>query len=47
MSYITILWSSCAAAALLLALLHGLAWIYDRRAHANLAFVVAAISLSA
>ena len=47
MSYITILWSSCAAAALLLALLHGLAWIYDRRAYANLAFAVAAISLSA
>jgi PAS domain S-box-containing protein len=45
MSYITILWSGCAAAALLLALLHGLAWIYDRRAYANLAFAFAAISL--
>src|SRR5512138_833610 len=45
MSYITILWSSCAAAALLLALLHGLAWIYDRRAYANLAFAFAAVSL--
>jgi len=45
MSYVTILWSSCAAAALLLALLHGLAWIYDRRAYANLAFAFAAISL--
>ena len=47
MSYITILWSSCAAAALLLALLHGLVWIYDRRAHANLAFASAAASLCA
>jgi two-component system sensor kinase FixL len=45
MSYVTILWSSCAAAALLLALLHGLAWIYDRRAYANLAFAFAALSL--
>jgi two-component system, LuxR family, sensor kinase FixL len=45
MSYITILWSSCAAAALLLALLHGLAWIYDRRAYATLAFAVAAVCL--
>jgi PAS domain S-box-containing protein len=45
MSYITILWSGCAAAALLLALLHGLAWIYDRRAYANLAFAFAAFSL--
>ena len=45
MSYITILWSSCAAAALLLALLHGLAWTYDRRAYANLAFAVAAVCL--
>ena len=47
MSYTTILWSGCAAAALLLALLHGLAWIYDRRAYANLAFAFAAISLCA
>jgi PAS domain S-box-containing protein len=45
MSYITIIWSGCAAAALLLALLHGLAWIYDRRAYANLAFAFAAFSL--
>ena len=45
MSYVTILWSSCAAAALLLALLHGFAWVYDRRAYANLAFAVAAFSL--
>ena len=45
MSYITILWSSCAAAAFLLALLHGLAWIYDRRAYANLAFAIAALCL--
>jgi len=47
MSYVTILWSSCAAAALLLALLHGLAWIYDRRAYANLSFAVAALCVSA
>ena len=47
MSYVTILWSSCAAAALLLALLHGLAWIYDRRAYANLSFAVAAFCVSA
>src|SRR5262245_41758751 len=47
MSYVTILWSSCAAAALLLGLLHGLAWIYDRRATANLAFAVAAFCLCA
>lgn len=46
MSYVTFLWSSCAAAALLLALLHGLAWIYDRRAYANLSFAVAAFCLS-
>ena len=45
MSYVTILWSSCAAAALLLALLHGFAWIYDRRAYANLVFAVAAFCL--
>jgi PAS domain S-box-containing protein len=45
MSYITILWSGCAAAALLLGLLHGLAWIYDRRAQANLAFAIAALCL--
>jgi two-component system sensor kinase FixL len=47
MSYVTILWSSCATAALLLALLHGLAWIYDRRAYANLAFAIAGVSLCA
>jgi signal transduction histidine kinase len=45
MSYVTILWSGCAAAALLLALLHGLAWTSDRRAYANLAFAIAGFCL--
>jgi signal transduction histidine kinase len=47
MSYVTLIWSVAAAAASLLALLHGLAWMHDRRAHARLAFAVACACLSA
>jgi signal transduction histidine kinase len=46
MSYVTILWSSAAAIALLLALVHGLVWLYDRRARANLAFAVACVAIA-
>ncbi|MET0984704.1 MAG: hypothetical protein ABW034_04780, partial [Steroidobacteraceae bacterium] len=47
MSYVTILWSAAATAGLLLGLLHGLVWLYDRRALANLAFAIAGIGLTA
>ena len=46
MSYVTILWAAAAAAALLLGLVHGLVWAYDRRARANLAFAVAGVGLA-
>ena len=46
MSYVTITWSAAAAAALLLALVHGLVWLYDRRARANLAFAAAGAGLA-
>jgi signal transduction histidine kinase len=45
MSYVTILWSTVAAAALLLALWHSLAWIMDRGVKANLAFAIVALSV--
>jgi PAS domain S-box-containing protein len=47
MSYVTIVWSAAAAGALMLALVHGLVWAYDRRARANLAFAVAGLGLAA
>lgn len=43
MDYVTILWSMAAATALLLGLIHGLVWLYDRQASASLAFSIAAI----
>jgi PAS domain S-box-containing protein len=46
MSYVTILWAGAGATALVLGLVHGLVWYYDRRARANLAFVFAAIGLA-
>ncbi len=45
MSYVMMLWSMIAAAALVLAVLHALVWSLDRRAYANLAFVVVAVAL--
>lgn len=46
MSYVTILWSMAAAAPLVLGFVHLMVWASDRRALANLAFAVAAISTS-
>jgi PAS domain-containing protein len=46
MSYVTVLWSTAAAAALLLAVMHALVWIYDRRARAHLAFAFSALGLA-
>jgi len=46
MSYVTILWSGSAAAALLLGLVHGLVWLNDRDARANLAFAFAGLGLA-
>jgi len=45
MSYVTLVWSTAAAAALLLALMHSFVWMYDRRARANLAFAIASFCL--
>ena len=45
MNYVTILWSVAAAAALLLAIVHGLVWLFDRQARANLAFSIVALSV--
>src|SRR5689334_13443475 len=42
MSYVTIVWSVIAAAACVLAVVHTLVWILDRRAYANLAFAIVA-----
>jgi PAS domain S-box-containing protein len=47
MRYVTIIWSAAAAGALMLALVHGLVWAYDRRARANLAFAIAGLGLAA
>lgn len=44
LSFITILWSSLASGALLLGLVHGMRWLLDRGASANLAFAVVAFS---
>lgn len=47
MSSVTVLWSMSAGAALLLGVTHVLVWALDRRAWANLAFAVLAVSVSA
>jgi PAS domain S-box-containing protein len=47
MSYVTILWSMAAAAALLLGVVHVLVWINDRQARASLAFSFLALSVIA
>src|SRR5215831_12141947 len=44
MSSVTILWSTVAAAALVLAFVHSLVWVLDRRARANLTFASVAIA---
>lgn len=44
MSYVTIIWSVIAAAALVLGVLHTLVWVLDRRAYANLTFAVVAFA---
>src|SRR5262249_33910578 len=44
MSYVTILWSVIAAAALVLGLIHALVWILDRRSYPNIAFAVVAVA---
>lgn len=46
MSYVTIAWSSAAAAALLLCVVHFALWVIDRRATASLALAVLAGSLT-
>jgi two-component system, LuxR family, sensor kinase FixL len=43
-SHITILWSAVAAASVVLAVMHTVVWIFDRRAHASLAFAVMAFA---
>lgn len=45
MSYVTVLWSMAAASALLLGAVHGLVWAFDRKAWANLAFSIVALSV--
>lgn len=47
MSYVTILWSMAAAAALLLGLVHLFAWTMDRRSRGNLCFALLAFSIAA
>jgi PAS domain S-box-containing protein len=47
MSYVTILWSMAAAAALLLGVVHALIWVNDRRARSGLAFALLAFSVAA
>jgi two-component system, LuxR family, sensor kinase FixL len=47
LSYVTIIWSAAAGAALLLGIVHIFVWMYDRRARGNLAFAVTAIGLAA
>lgn len=44
LSFVTILWSSLAAGALVLGLMHGMRWLIDRSAWVNLAFAVVTIS---
>lgn len=46
MSPVTVLWSAGAGAALLLAVMHALVWILDRRAWASLAFSVLALAVA-
>lgn len=46
MSYVTILWSGAAAAALLLGLVHAAVWALNRQALPNLAVAVVALSLT-
>ena len=45
MSYVAILWSVAGSAALLLGIVHALVWLLDRKALANLAFSVIALSV--
>jgi len=45
MSYVTVVYSTVAACALLLALIHGLIWVMDRKAHASLAFAWLALAI--
>lgn len=45
MSYVTVLWSMVAAAALVLAVLHAFVWFLDRRAYPNLAFAIVALAV--
>ncbi len=44
-SYVTVLWSAIAAAALMLAVLHALIWALDRRAYSNLAFAMVSLGV--
>src|SRR5688500_1568044 len=44
-SYVTVLWSAIAAAALMLAVLHALIWALDRRAYSNLAFAIVSLGV--
>jgi two-component system, LuxR family, sensor kinase FixL len=46
MSYVTVLWSIAAAAALLLGVVHALVWALDRLAWKNLAFAVVAFAVA-
>jgi PAS domain S-box-containing protein len=47
MSYVTILWSMAAAAALTLGVVHALVWANDRQSRASLAFSFLALSVAA
>src|ERR1017187_880903 len=47
MSWVTVIWSMTASACLTLALLHVLIWCRQRKAWANLAFALTAVSTAA
>jgi two-component system sensor kinase FixL len=47
MNWVTILWSLAAGASITLAVTHGLIWLKDRTRHADLAFTVTALAITA
>src|SRR6266496_1691998 len=47
MSWVTLIWSMCGGACLMLALMHLVVWWKDRTARANLVFSVMAIAVAA
>jgi two-component system sensor kinase FixL len=47
MSYVTVLWSMTAAAAVIAAVVQGVVWVLDRESRANLALAIVALSIAA